>query len=151
MVNSISNVPFGVGAMDKISQEQLASPGYYTMSPQRGLQEMPYPAYKEKRSFLGFLTNIAVKAILIGGAAIGIRKGLMNEYKVLEKLPEGAKFGAKFKNSFAKYTDKLYDATVGKIITMVKKSKTKTPDAPAAETKALPPAADTNPPTAPAS
>lgn len=145
MVNSISNVPFGVGAMDKVSQEQLASPGYYTMSPQRGLQEMPYPVYKEKRSFLSFLGNIAVKAILIGGAAIGIRKGLMNEYKVLDKLPEGAKFGAKFKNTFAKYTDKLYDATVGKIITMIKKSKTEAPKTPEAETKALPQASTTQP------
>lgn len=143
MVNSISNVPFGVGAMDKVSQEDLAKPGYYAVT-QKGLQEMPYPAYKEKRSFLSFLGNIAVKAVLIGAAVIGIRKGLMNEYKVLDKLPEGSKFGAKFKNTFAKYTDKLYDVTVGKIITLIKNSKTEapktTPDAPAAEAKALPPA-----------
>lgn len=115
-----------VGAMDKLTQEQLAHPGYYAVSPIKGLYEVPEHSYKKKGGFFSFLGKIILTALVIGGAAIGIRKGLMKDFVVQEgKLPEGTKFGAKVKNTFAKYTDTLYDATIGKLKTKIDDYRTK--------------------------
>lgn len=131
MVNSISasQAPAQnkVGAMDKLTQEQLAHPGYYVVSPVKGLYEVPEHSYKKKGGFFAFLGKIIITALVIGGAAIGIRKGLMKNYQVQETLGEKAKFGAKVKNTFAKYTDTIYDATIGKLKTKIDDYRTKNP------------------------
>ncbi len=122
MVNSLSGVSAGngIGAMDKVTQEQLYNPGRYSQP----VIIQAEPVYREKSSFLGFLGKLVVTLTVLGAAAIGGRKLLMKDYKVLDKLPEGAKFGEKAKNTFAKYTDFLYDNTVVKISKMVEKKKT---------------------------
>ena len=49
----------------------------------------------------------------------------MNDYKVIEKLADNASNGEKIKNTFAKYTDKLYANTVVKFADWVDTVKTK--------------------------
>lgn len=131
MVNAVSasqpQAQNKVGAMDKLTQEQLAHPGYYAVSPIKGLYEVPEHSYKKKGGFFAFLGRVILTALVIGGAAIGIRKGLMSKYVVQEKLEDKAKFGAKLKNTFAKYTDTLYDATIGKLKTKIDDYRTKNP------------------------
>lgn len=131
MVNSISSsqapAQNKVGAMDKLTQEQLAHPGYYAVSPIKGLYEVPEHSYKKKGGFFAFLGKIIITGLVIGGAAIGIRKGLMKDYVVQEGKMESAKFGEKMKNSFAKYTDMLYDTTLGKLKTKIDDYRTKNP------------------------
>ena len=119
MINPVSKMSFGssIGAMDKVSQEQMYNPGLYSMPE---LMEPEYHHPKKKGSFLGFLAKLALTGIVVCAAAIGIRKGLMDDYKVIEKLPDTAKFGVKFKNSFAKYTDNFYDATIAKALKYLK-------------------------------
>lgn len=121
MVNSLSAVTTGsnIGAMDKVTQEQLYSPGRYSQP----IIIEAEPRYREKGSFLGFLGKTVVYLTLLGAAAIGGRKLLMKDYKVLDTLPEDSKAMAKVKNTFAKYTDILYDNTVAKIVKMVEHKK----------------------------
>lgn len=130
MINSVSRVAFGssIGAMDKVTQEQMYSPGKYAQ-PDMGLDlPDPYHHHHEKKgSFLGFLGKLVLTAVVVGAGAIGIRKGLMNDYTVIEKLGDGAKFGARFKNNFAKYTDILYEETVGRAKTWVDNYRVKHP------------------------
>ena len=123
MMNSISAISFkGIGAMDKVSQEQLYNPGLYALPE---LLNPPPPPYKKRGGFLNFLGKVLLTAIIVAGAAIGIRKVLMNDYKVIEKLADNAPNGDKIKNTFAKYTDKLYDNTVVKFADWVDSVKTK--------------------------
>lgn len=136
MVNSISAANPNVnriGVMDKVSQEQLYSPGYYSM---------PDPYYEPPRrrkhtSFIGFLANLVLTAAVIGGVAIGIRKGLMKNYQVADKLPDNASAWARIKNSFAKNTDALYEKTIGKLFKN-KKVKTDGDSTNGADTKGTP-------------
>lgn len=111
MINSISGVSFGnnMGVLDKVSQEQLSNPGMYS---QPIILQVPPQQPKRQGGFLSFIGRTIKNIIIIGGLAIAGRKVLMRNYKVLDKMPEGSKFGAKCKNNFAKYTDILYDNTV---------------------------------------
>lgn len=124
MVNSLSGVTSGnsVHAMDKVTQEQLYNPGRYSQP--IIIQAEPTP--RKKGGFLGFLGRTVVALTVLGAAAICGRKFLMKDYKVLDVVPEGAKPLEKFKNTFAKYTDLLYDNTVAKISKMVEKKRTGT-------------------------
>lgn len=113
MVTSVSGVaPQSnptVRAMDKLTAEQIAHPGYYVVSPVKGLYEVPEPEYKRKGGFFRFLGKVILTAAIVGAAAIGIRKGLMSGYK--PEIPENA--GKTFKNWFVRKTDKLYDVING--------------------------------------
>lgn len=123
MVNSVSGFSAkGIKALDKVSKEQLYDPGLYAI---QELLDPPRPAYKTKGGFMSFLGKVLLTAVVFGGAAIGIRKVLMNDYKVLEKLADNAKTGEKIKNTFAKYTDKLYENTVVKFADWVDTVKSK--------------------------
>ena len=123
VINSVSTVSFkGVGVMDKVSQEQLYNPGLYALPE---LLNPPPPVYKKRGGFLNFLAKVLFMAVVAGGIAIGIRKVLMNDYKVVEKLADKATSVEKIKNSFAKYTDKLYDNTVVRFADWVDKTKSK--------------------------
>jgi hypothetical protein len=111
VLNSVNGISFkGATALDKISNEQLYAPGLYAMPE----VSQPSAPLEKKGSFLGFLGKTVATALLIGVAAVGARKFLMKDYKVIE-LADDAKSLEKIKNTFAKYTDKLYDVTVGKI------------------------------------
>lgn len=92
MVNSMSGVSFGsIGAMDKVSQEQLYSPGAYSM-PELGMQQPP--PYKKKGGFIGFLSKLVLTAAVVGGGAVAANKFIpqIKNAKLLKDLPaEGAK------------------------------------------------------------
>lgn len=113
MVTSVSGVTSQsnptVRAMDKLTAEQIAHPGYYVVSPVKGLYEVPEPEYKRKGGFFRFLGKVILTAAIVGAAAIGIRKGLMGKYRP----DDAANAGNTFKNWFAKKADKLYDAING--------------------------------------
>ena len=138
MVNSVSAVQIQpqvqnmpqekIGAMDKITQEQLAHPGYYVVSPIKGLYEVPEPEYKKKGGFFKFLGKLLLTAVVVGGVSIGIRKSVFKNYNPKEVADKGEKF----KNWFVKWTDKLYDGITG----IFKKTgeKVKTDDAKQSET-----------------
>lgn len=126
MINSVSKMSFGssIGAMDKVSQEQMYNPGLYAMPE---LMEQPHHHNKKDGGFLGFLGKLILTALVVGAASIGIRKVLMKNYNAVEKLPDSASNSAKFTNWFAKWTDKLYDATVGKFFTWAENYRIKHP------------------------
>lgn len=127
MVTSVSGVaPQSnptVRAMDKLTAEQIAHPGYYVVSPVKGLYEVPEPEYKRKGGFLRFLGKVILTAAIVGVAGIGIRKGFMKDYNPAD----AANAGNTFKNWFAKKADKLYDAING--LFKESKSKVKTENA----------------------
>lgn len=108
-------------AMDKLTPEQIAHPGYYVVSPVKGLYEVPEPEYKRKGGFLRFLGKVILTAVVVGAGAIGVRKLFMSKY--MPKNPENAK--NTFKNWFANSTDKLYEG----ITSIFKKSEKKAEDA----------------------
>lgn len=105
MVTSVSTVApqnnQTAKAMDKLTPEQIAHPGYYVVSPVKGLYEVPEPEYKRKGGFLRFLGKVILTAVIVGGVAIGIRRKLMKDYMPTNKNT--------FKDWFARNTDKLYD------------------------------------------
>lgn len=113
MVTSVSAVAPqsnpNVRAMDKLTAEQIAHPGYYVVSPVKGLYEVPEPEYKRKGGFLRFLGKVILTAAIVGAAAIGIRRLGMKGYNHAD--PVNAKNN--FKNWFARNTDKLYDTIDG--------------------------------------
>lgn len=113
MVTSVSGVTQQnnqpIRAMDKITPEQLAHPGYYVVSPVKGLYEVPEPSYKKKGGFLKFLGKVILTAVVVGGAAMGIRKRFMGGYQV---KPVAEK-GERFKNWFCKQADWLYNHSIG--------------------------------------
>lgn len=122
MINSVSTAtstgttPSIVRAMDKVSQEQLYSPGLYSMPE---LMEYEHHHHKRDAGFLGFLGKVILTAVVIGAGAIGIRKLLMNDYKVVDNIASNVKRSLKFKNWFAKNTDRLYEVTVGRLFKWV--------------------------------
>lgn len=113
MVTSVSGVAQQnnqpIKAMDKLTSEQIAHPGYYVVSPVKGLYEVPEPEYKRKGGFLRFLGKVILTAAIVGAAAIGIRRLGMKGYNHAD--PVNAK--NTFKNWFVRNTDKLYDAING--------------------------------------
>lgn len=157
MINSVSKASFGNQAtvMEKVPQEQLSAPGLYTMDnvmappPPDAYYPSNYTYEKRDSGFLGFLGKVLLTAAVVAGGAVGVRKTLMNDYKVVEKLADTATKGEKFKNNFAKYTDKLieksvkiYDSTLAKVREYLAKSdknkpgeSSKAPEAPKAEDK----------------
>lgn len=120
MINAVTNAPLNgqVRAMDKVSKEQLYSPGLYTMPE---LMELEHHHHEKQGSFLGFLGKLILTAAVIGAGAITIRKTLMDDYKVIDSIDSKVKTSLKVKNWFAKYTDKLYDITVGKLLQWAQK------------------------------
>ena len=127
MVKSVSNVSFSsaIGAMDKVSSEQLYNPGLYSMPE---LMQPPPRPYKERMSFLGFLGRLVLTAGVVFGApllarkylkalskeSVDVTKGLAKEAKPVEKLKYHiAKFGdwvdknmyQKIVKAFAKKTE----------------------------------------------
>jgi len=126
-VSGMSNVAFRANAMDKVSPELMSSPGMYASeTPVYAEREQPQ---KKEGSALGSLVKLVAGAVIVLGGGVAARKLVMKEYKVAEKLPEGAKFGEKVKHYFAKYTDKVYDS----VANLFKKTKGETKAAPEAE------------------
>ena len=116
-----SGVPAqNIRAMDRVSQEQLYSPGAYTIQEIMAFSEPP----RKKQSFLGFLTKLVVGAAVIGGMAIGARKYIpalsKTSIDVAKGLETDAKLLDKVKYYFAKYTDKLDEITVTKLSKWIK-------------------------------
>lgn len=119
MVNSVSAVQTQpqvqnaiqnkVGAMDKITQEELSHPGYYVVSPVKGLYEVPEPEYKKKGGFLKFLGKVILTAVIVGGAAVGARKFIpalgKDSVDVSEGLAKNAGFGKTVKFRIAQLGD----------------------------------------------
>lgn len=134
MVKSISNVSFGkTGVLDKISQEQLSSPGAYSKnylppsptlpppysSPTKSQQPQHY--YKEDSGFLGFLAKVVVLAAVICGGSVLARKYVpsLSKINLSEELAKDAKPMEKAKYYFAKFADWLKENSID----LFKKSK----------------------------
>ena len=85
MINSVSGVSFGnkVGAMDKLSSEQLQTPGMYA-SPDANLPQMPAP--RKKGGFFRFLGKLIIAAVVVGGALVGARKTILKGSKLPAEL-----------------------------------------------------------------
>ncbi|MFA7658645.1 MAG: hypothetical protein WCY19_04365 [Candidatus Gastranaerophilaceae bacterium] len=107
MINSIPSVSFGtIGAMDKVSSEQLQAPGMYS-NPDAGMPTMGEP--RRKGGFFRFLGKLILTAVVIGGAAVGARKWInpIKGVDLAEKIEEGAKlsFGKKVSRTIAQFAD----------------------------------------------
>lgn len=131
MVSPVSNVSFGnkIGAMDKVSQQQLGAPGmYYSQGPEMAHYSEP----KKKGGFLSFLLKTILAVAIIGGGIFGSRKLFMKDTVAIKELPEGAKFGEKFKNTFIKISDWI-ENTVKKPFTKKAADDAPKPETPAPE------------------
>lgn len=120
MVSSVSSVgsPYGnnqVHAMDKVSQEQLYSPGMYTSQ-----ELMEPPVYREKKGgFISFLGKLVLTAAIVGGGAVAARKlipALTKEhFDITGGLPKESSIQGKAKYYLAKVADWIEEHTVGLI------------------------------------
>lgn len=119
MVSSIGTTPAmqQIQATDRITPEQMYNPGAYAAPP-----VIIYNQPQKQTSFLGAVGKLILTAAVIAGGAIAARKFIpaLKDYKVLDKLPDGAKTMEKVKNTFAKWTDKLYDGPVTKVVDFCK-------------------------------
>lgn len=109
MIKSVSNVTFGnkPGVMDKVSQEQLNSPGEYT-------KKEPMPSQnKQKGGFLSFLVKAVLAAAIVTTGLILTRRYALNKVDVSEKLSDGAKPFERIKYDLAKAADWLEKHTIG--------------------------------------
>lgn len=127
MVSQLTGVPVqsaGVMRHDTpLSREALSSAGAFT-NDQLIQMAMAQPGAKpehKKGSFLGSVAKLAVDTVIVAGVAVAVRKGFMKDFKPVEEISKDASFGAKFKNTFAKYTDLLFDNTVGKVTSFFSK------------------------------
>lgn len=116
MVTSVSNATNAqnssftpakqIGAMDKVTQEQLYAPGIYAMKQYIAEEEKPY---KEKHGFLRFLGKIVLTVAVISGGAVAARKFIpklkKENFDISKGLDEKAKFGDKAKFYLAKFAD----------------------------------------------
>ena len=117
-VSGMSNVAFKASAMDKVSPELLSNPGAYS-------QPSIYPEQQEapakRGSLLGGLVKLVAGAVIIAGVAVAARKLSPSLKKIeVKELGEKATFGEKFKNSFAKITDAIFEGTIGKLKNLFK-------------------------------
>ena len=82
MVQPVSNISFksAIGAMDKVTKEQLYDPGSYAL---REVLAPPPPPYKEKGGFLGFLGRIVLTAAIVLGVPLLARKNI----KAIKDIP----------------------------------------------------------------
>lgn len=103
MISSVSGVSFGnkVGAMDKISSEQLQTPGMYS-SPDVMMPNMQQP--RKKGGFLRFLGKLILTAAIVGGALVGA-KHLINPEVLKTGITEKSGLAAKAKYYVAKAGD----------------------------------------------
>jgi len=102
----ISGVSFtsAIGAMDKVSKEQLYSPGLYAIP--ELMQPAPRP-YKEHMTFLGFLGRLVLTAAVVLGGPLLARKKInafsKESIDVTQDLAKGAKIGERLKYHVAKF------------------------------------------------
>lgn len=119
MIELVSNDPAKgkIGVLDRISQEQLCSPGAYARNDASASSTYQYRQREESNGggFLGFLGRFIIKAAIIGSAAILARKYIpsLKRINTIEELAEDAKFTEKFKYKFAKCADWLERNTIG--------------------------------------
>ncbi len=110
MVSPASGVNFGVaGAMDRVSQEQLYSPGLYALP--QVMADIQPPHRKKDGGFLGFIGKLILLTAAVGGGAVALRKTALKNITVLEKMPEGSKKLAVAKNYVAKFADWVETST----------------------------------------
>lgn len=112
MVSSISGVTQtnNIQATDKVSREQLYSPGAYTLN---DVIEPPH-RHKKHGSFLGFLVKTAVLAAIVGGVAARVSTRSLKDFKVNGKAEKG------FMNHVKYYTKKLGDFVNKNIVDKIK-------------------------------
>ena len=145
-VSGMSNVAFKANAMDKVSPELLSNPGAYS-------QPSIYPEQQEapakRGSLLGGLVKLVAGAVIIAGVAVAARKFIptLGKAKISGegKLAEGAGFGEKVKHSFAKYTDAIYDGTIGKLKNLFKSKEKVAEGAEGTKTEGAPKTTETPP------
>lgn len=127
MIELVSNVPAKrkIGVLDKLSQDQLNSPGAYSKnySPPSPIMpsqySSPYPQTqyynKEDGGFLGFLGKVIILAVVISIGSILARRYVpsLNKINVKEELTKDAKSMEKIKYDFAKFADWLEKNTIG--------------------------------------
>lgn len=109
MIRSVSNVPFGSkpGVMDKVSQEQLNSPGEYS-------KKEPMPSQNRQRGgFLSFLVKAVLAAAVIVTGLILTRRYALSKVDVSRELSDTAKTGERIKYDLAKAADWLEKHTIG--------------------------------------
>lgn len=121
-VNAIPNGSFGgqVGAADRVSQEQLYSPGAYST------QELQYERpRKRKGGFLGFLGKLAFTAVLVGGAAALGRTKLASLKDIDLKIKPGndTKVLEKAKYYIAGFGEWTNEKVITKIVNLAKNKK----------------------------
>lgn len=100
-----------VRAMDKVSQEQIYSPGIYSM---QELMATERPPYREKHGFLKFLFKVAVATVVVGGAAAFGRKHI-GTFKNIDLDVKPEKFGEKIKYQIARFGEFVNEKVIAKI------------------------------------
>lgn len=117
MVESVSNhLPSPkVGVMDKVSQEKLQNPGAYSRD------YYPTPIFPEERrqdrgSFLGFIGKLILGVVIVGAAAVGLRRYVpaFNKIDVKQELVKDAKSWEKIKYDFARFADWIERNTISR-------------------------------------
>lgn len=131
------SMPFGTaGALDRVTPEQLKSPGMYTYDP------ISIPGYepqeqKKHGGLASAIGKLVITAAVVTGAAVGLRKGVFKYENVKPEKFEG--IGQKVKYYFAEYSDKVYNKCaewIGKIAKKPPKTETPNPSAGGVDTQA---------------
>lgn len=118
MVNSVSGTPTGgnVAATTPLTKSDLSNPGAYYSDLNADI--LPIQPERKRKSFLGFLTGLVIKAAILGGAAVAARKyipALKGDLASFDKT----KLVGKAKFYFAKCADYISENAV-KAYTYVK-------------------------------
>lgn len=125
----ISGVSFtsAIGAMDKVSKEQLYSPGLYSMPE---LMQPPPRPYKEHMTFLGFLGRLVLTAAIVLGGPLLARKNIkaIKDIPLEVKLSKDAKFVEKAKFQLARFGEWVDKNIYQKIAKAVAKDESKSQD-----------------------
>lgn len=110
MVESVSNTLPNpkINVMDKVSQEQLQSPGAHSYSRN---DYLPSPVFPEERrsgsGFWGFLGKVILWVAVIGAASIALRRYVpaLKKVEIAQKPQADAKAWDTIKYDFARFAD----------------------------------------------
>lgn len=124
MINAVSSAtPSTIHAMDKVSKEQLYSPGAYALQ-ELLASEAPPPPRRQSGGFLSFLAKVAFGVVALGAVAVGLRRYIpaIKNVDLTKDLAKDCKFMEKVNYDIAKSAEWIKNHTVG-LINSIRKDK----------------------------
>lgn len=138
MINAVSSAtPGTIHAMDKVSKEQLYSPGAYALQ-ELLASEAPPPPRRQSGGFLSFLAKVVFMAAVVCGLAVGLRRYVpaIKNVDLTKDLAKDCKFMEKVNYDIAKSAEWIKSHTVGLINSIKKDKKAEAGKSGAAQTEA---------------